>query len=183
MIVFGEANFMLPRVTLGFHSWGNVVSADFLRRSCCAPCLCAVQTLAPVRSAFAPPPTPSFCWGINLGTRSIQRFLFRRSGGGSSETSQVGLNALMGKSRRGSGSADVVPVCLCLFFLRFCRISGQLNCGAANGYFGGECRFFFSQDFSTVVVMSPNINSFFFSQEYKNLIYSYLIQSKLSFLL
>lgn len=145
MIVFGEANFMLPRVTFGFHSWGNVVPADFLKRSCCVPCLCAVQTLAPFHSAFVSP--EASVEGINLGTRSIQRFLFRHSGGGSwrhSETSRVGWNALMAKSRRGSGSADVVPVCLCLsVFLHFCRISGQLNCGAANDYIGGECRFFF----------------------------------------
>lgn len=126
---------MLPRVTFGFHSRGNVVSADFLKRSCCVPCLCVVQTLAPFRSAFVSP--EASVEGSTLERAQSKDFCFTpEAAPGVTQTSQVGFNALMAESRRGSGSADVVPVCLCLcVFLHFCRISGQLNCGAANGYF------------------------------------------------
>lgn len=104
MIVFGEANFMLPRVIFGFHSWDNVVFPDLLKRSCCATCLCVVQTLDPFPS-HALRNRPSNALNPKISVSSLRRRQSNRS--------RVGSNALI---QSGRGSASAVCVCLLFFF-------------------------------------------------------------------
>lgn len=155
MIVFGEANFMLPCVIFfwgGFHSWDNVVFPDLLKRSCCVTCPCVALTLKQLRSDVLRD-RPSNTLNPKIFVQALLMSIKRES------------NWFKGSTFDGEGWTQVWFCCLFVsVFLCFCRISGQLNCGAANGYFRGECPGFPGWKmlfFMIGVIMSHNSNSFF----------------------
>lgn len=167
MIVFGEANFMLPRAIFGFHSWDNVVFPDLLKRSCCATVRGSDPQPLPLkrveRSSFERAQSKDF------------RFTAPEAPG----VTQTGAELLQTRWSTSDGKAWTRVWVRCLsVFLRFCRISGQLNCGAENGYFRGNVALFQDEKcwFSwSMLLHLIIITPFSQSQEYKNVIYRYLI--------
>lgn len=159
MIVFSEANFMLPPVIFGFHSWDNGVFPDVLKCSCCVTCLCVVQTLSPFCS-HALRDLPSNALNPKIFVSSLRRLLL------ASIKQEPGWFKCVDPHFDGKEWTWVWFRCLCLFFSISVGFLARLF---ENVELFQDEKCWFS--WSVLLIITP----FSQSQEYKDVIYRYWI--------